>query len=171
MNYTNPGNFPAWELTFSQTATRLGLKNRPDQRQWGVLQRAADHMLQPARGDLGPLRITSGYRCPELNSAIGGSRRSDHMILGDSCAFDLYPLRTNLLKLYQWMAEVGPTHKVIWEFGRWVHVSYKLEGDPQRRLYRARRVVVGTLEDGSNRWITKYEPIRPEDIDSLQEDR
>lgn len=44
--------------------------------QLGVLCR---ELLEPIRSRFGPLRVTSGYRCPELNAAVGGQPTSAHL--------------------------------------------------------------------------------------------
>ena len=66
-------NFTLHELTRSNTALRLGIDNTPTKDGIHKLTIIANSLLQPIRNELGPLRITSGYRSPELNTAIGGS--------------------------------------------------------------------------------------------------
>jgi hypothetical protein len=84
-----------------------------------------ERVLDPLREAFGkPIKVNSGYRCPKLNKAVGGSATSQHMtgqaadITGGSKAenkklFDL----VRSLKL--------PFDQLIWENGgTWVHVSY-----------------------------------------------
>ena len=71
-------NFTLNELTRSGTAQRRGIDNEPTDAHLDNLQRIVDEILQPMREDLGPIRVTSGYRSPKLNRAIGGSSRSQH---------------------------------------------------------------------------------------------
>ena len=66
-------NFVLSEITRSNTARRLGIKNEPTKKHMEGLQRIISNLVQPMRDALGPIRITSGYRSPELNRAIGGS--------------------------------------------------------------------------------------------------
>lgn len=65
-------NFTLNELIRSNSALRLGIDNTPTEEGVQKLIRIANSVLQPIRNSLGPLRITSAYRSPELNTAIGG---------------------------------------------------------------------------------------------------
>ena len=42
------------------------------------MQTLAEEVLQPVRDKFGPTVINSGYRCKKLNTAIGGSKKSQH---------------------------------------------------------------------------------------------
>lgn len=79
MNLTK--NFTLRELTKSETAERLGILNTPTKEVLANLQELASTVLQPIRDKWGePIIITSGYRSPRLNSAVGGAVNSQHMI-------------------------------------------------------------------------------------------
>lgn len=168
--YRDPGNFPAGEWTFSQTATRKGIANVPDHRQWRVISDMSREVCQPARDALGPLRISSGYRSPDLNIAIGGSRRSDHCIpprpagpFKQTGAVDLIPLKATLWELWLCLYRLTPWAKIIWEFDRWVHVSYctNIElAKMQRYSMRATK----ELRADSGRQTTKYEVVTPTEL-------
>ena len=50
-------------------------------------------ILQAIRDEVGPLRITSGHRCPGHNKASGGSKRSFHLLRKNKLyAADIQPL-------------------------------------------------------------------------------
>jgi zinc D-Ala-D-Ala carboxypeptidase len=66
-------NFSLSEFTSSPTADRLGIDNTPDKEATDNLQELVTFVLQPLRDRFGPITISSGYRSPELNKAIGGS--------------------------------------------------------------------------------------------------
>ena len=66
-------NFTLQELIKSNTALRLGIDNTPSKEGIMKLTILATSVLQLLRDRIGALRITSGYRSPELNKAIGGS--------------------------------------------------------------------------------------------------
>lgn len=73
-------NFTVNELTYSDTAARLGIDNTPDADSLENLQFLVDNVLQPLRDMYGrPIVVNSGYRCPELNKAVGGAKNSQHM--------------------------------------------------------------------------------------------
>lgn len=73
-------NFQLKELIHSDTATRMGIKNEPGQEQTENLRRLCVRVLQPLREKHGkPPYINSGYRCPELNKAVGGVATSQHL--------------------------------------------------------------------------------------------
>ncbi|MDQ2150055.1 D-Ala-D-Ala carboxypeptidase family metallohydrolase [Alcaligenaceae bacterium C4P045] len=72
-------NFTLAEFTRSDTASKAGVDNSPDEEHLRNLQRLAA-TLERVRTLLGdrPLLISSGYRSPALNALVGGSRTSDH---------------------------------------------------------------------------------------------
>ena len=79
--------FSLSELTHSDTAVSLGISNIPDAEQTRNLEDLVYFVLDPIRRMWGlPLRVTSGYRCPELNEAVNGVENSYHM---DGCAADI----------------------------------------------------------------------------------
>ena len=71
-------NFTLSEITKSNTAKRLGIVNAPNQEHLNNMQILIRDLIQPMRDALGPIRISSGYRSPALNRAIGGSSKSQH---------------------------------------------------------------------------------------------
>lgn len=72
-------NFTLQELTKSATATRLKIDNTPSQRIIKNLTELASKVLQPIRDKYGkPIIVTSGYRCEQLNKAVGGVPFSQH---------------------------------------------------------------------------------------------
>lgn len=76
MNLTE--HFTLEELTFSQMAARRGIDNTPSLEVVAHLTTLAEG-LEKVRTLLGaPIRITSGYRSPALNAAIGGAKNSAH---------------------------------------------------------------------------------------------
>ena len=71
-------NFSLAEIEHSNTAKRLGIKNEMSEEHLANMQNLIDNLIQPLRDGIGPIRISSGYRSPQLNKAIGGSTRSQH---------------------------------------------------------------------------------------------
>lgn len=117
------------------TRTSTGLPNRPPPSVIDSLRRLAVHVLQPLRNDLGRLRITSGYRSPAVNAAVGGRSTSDHL-RGE--AADLVPLDASLEDA--WRALLGhmtagaPVDQAILYSGH-IHVSYS--ETPRRQVLHA----------------------------------
>ena len=129
-------NFTYEELCRSDVAERRGINNRPrtkeeEKRVIENLKALCMEVLQPLRDFLGkPVVISSGYRCAELNKAVGGVRNSQHM-KGE--AADIHVENTeHLLKIMHFIMDETDFDQVIWERNRagtqWVHVSYKREG-------------------------------------------
>lgn len=68
------------ELTKSSTAEAKGIDNTPAPEVERNLTALVDNVLDPLREIYGkPITVNSGYRCPELNKAVGGSATSDHV--------------------------------------------------------------------------------------------
>ena len=124
-------NFKLWEFVVSETASRRGINNTPQQAHIDRLHTLCKEILEPARQALGPLRINSGYRSPKLNAAIGGSRTSAHM---QGYAADVNPLKVSKMEFAKWIKNHCKFDQIILEFGTpsepdWIHVSC----DPNRR--------------------------------------
>ena len=116
-------NFSLDELTFSQTASRKKINNTPDAATLSNLKRLAE-ALEEVRSSLGntPILISSGYRSPALNKAVGGSSKSTHMI-GLAADFTA-PHYGTVLATAKAVAKSGIVFdQVIFEYGRWVHLG------------------------------------------------
>lgn len=139
-------NLSLAECLKSRTATRLGINNEPHD-EWIVenLKALAEHIFQPCRDHFGcPIYVSSGYRSPELNAAIGGSKRSQHM---EGRALDLdadvYGCCTNG-EIFRYILNNLTFDQLIWEFGDndnpdWVHVSFVYDGLNRGRCLKACR--------------------------------
>ena len=127
MNF--PPHFTLEELTRSQTATRNGIDNTPDEEITANLVKLA-WFLESLRGKLRKhyqkrlfIIVSSGYRCETLNLVIGGSKTSAHM---KGLAADIHVPRLTSLELAKFINEHMANEEfdqVINEFGRWVHVG------------------------------------------------
>jgi hypothetical protein len=118
-------NFKLWEFVVSETASRDRINNTPQQVHIAHLRTLCQQILEPARKKLGPLRITSGYRSPALNKAIGGSPTSAHM---QGYAADVNPLNVSKMEFAKWVNNNCKFDQIILEFGTpsepaWIHVS------------------------------------------------
>lgn len=71
-------HFSLEEMTRSATALRLNIDNRPAAAHVANLCRLCINVLEPLRHRFGPLVVTSGYRSPQLNRAVGGVATSQH---------------------------------------------------------------------------------------------
>ena len=138
-------NLTLAEVTKSTTAKRLGIDNTPDEWTTENLRQVAINIFQPLREAFGcPIYVSSGYRSGELNTAIGGSTRSQHV---EGRALDLdadvYGGCTNS-QIFNWIKENLEFDQLIWEFGDddnpdWVHVSYVYDGINRKRCLKACR--------------------------------
>ncbi len=113
------------ELTRSATATRMGIGNEPTQGIVTALTNLVDEILDPLRELYGkPIIVNSGYRSPELNKAVGGSKSSDHMT---GCAVDISAgsIYGNKV-LFELINKNFNFDQLIDERGySWIHVSFR----------------------------------------------
>ena len=123
-------NFSLAELCKSQTALRKNIDNLPkDPDIVSKMQTLAEKILQPIRDKFGPTVINSGYRCKKLNTAIGGSKKSQHCF-GEAADVEVPTLSNR--DLAEWIKNTLDFDQLILEFyngkdprSGWVHVSYK----------------------------------------------
>jgi len=153
-------NFTLQELIYSSTAMRLGIDNSPTKEGVLKLTLLATSLLQPLRERLGALRVTSGYRSPQLSEAIGSSANSQH------CRYEAVDMQfvkrgkmDNLL-IYQALIDLDlDFDQCILEFGNstkeldpthpaWIHLSWKVTDN--------RKQVLIAYKDENNK--TKYRP-------------
>lgn len=136
-------NFTLHELTKSDMAVRKSIDNTPSLTVIDNLQVLVDKVLQPIRNNLGPVIVTSGYRSPKLNVAIGGSPTSDHCL---GMAADIEVLGMDNWKLANYIADNLEFTQLILEFyinglpdSGWVHVSYD-KNDLKKEVLTAKKV-------------------------------
>ena len=136
-------HFHLSEFTVSQTAARRGLNNYPGVPEQIALRKLCEKVLEPVREHFKrPVRISSGYRSPAVNRAVGGSSSSQHC-KGEAADFEI-PGVSNV-EVARWMERNLNYDQLILEFytpgepnSGWVHVSYR---EPYRNQeLTARRV-------------------------------
>ena len=131
-------NFTLEELCASQTAKARGIKNAPGTQEVANLAALVQNVLQPLRTWWGrEVKIGSGYRCKQLNDAVGGVRNSQHMT---GCAADLC-IDGDMAKGKAWFRYIRdylPFDQLIWEHNTkgsyWVHVSFDPLGNNRHHI-------------------------------------
>ena len=153
-------NFTLKELTYSATALRLGIDNEPSKEGILKLTLLATSVLQLLRDRIGALRITSGYRSPQLSEAIGSSSNSQH------CRYEAVDIqyvkrgKMDNLAIYNALNDLDLDYdQCILEFGKnteyvdgepaWIHLSWKISDNRKQTLV--------AYKDINNK--TKYRPL------------
>lgn len=73
--------FTLQELIRSEVAAKKKIDNTPTFEVVDHLRELTEKVLEPLRAAYGmSINVSSGYRCPELNMAVGGSATSVHQI-------------------------------------------------------------------------------------------
>jgi hypothetical protein len=138
-------NLSLSEVIKSNTATRKGIDNNPNNDHLESLEDIAKDIFQPLRDDLGVIYVSSGYRSDALNKAIGGSRKSQH---SKGEALDLDNDNKNgaasNTEIFNYIKDNLDFDQLIWEFGTdekpdWVHVSYTTKRPNRNQILKAYR--------------------------------
>ena len=130
------------EGVYSTTAMRRGLDNTPNGEQLDNMKLLAEKVFEPLRKWVGgPIRINSFFRGPELNTAIGGSSKSQHC-KGQAMDVDDGGCNKTNAEMYRFIKDELEFDQMIWEFGdddnpNWVHVSYVSEDENRNRCLKA----------------------------------
>ncbi len=145
-------NFSLQELIKSDTAIRKGIDNNPNADQIEKLKTLCETIVQPVRDQFGRVKVTSGYRSPELCVAIGSSVNSQH---AKAEAADFECPGIDNAELADWIQKELSYDQLILEYytpgepnSGWIHCSWIAE-QPRASFLHAYR------EDGR----TKYKPI------------
>ena len=138
-------NVTLQEYIKSQTATRKGLDNTPNNDHLEKAKILFSNVVQKVRDNFGVTVINSGYRGPALNEAVGGSSKSQHC-KGE--AVDIECPGTPNYDVAKWIEDNLDFDQLILEFytpgipdSGWVHVSYKSDGN-------RKSVLTAMKEDG-----------------------
>ena len=137
-------NFTLEELIHSNTAERMGIDNVPkDEKVVENLRSLCLEVLQPLRDYVGaPVHINSGYRCPELNMAVGGVKNSQH------CRGEAADIRIVSPKQGRewaaWIEDNCRFDQMLLERNKsgavWLHVSCKRDASKNRQSFTILKV-------------------------------
>jgi len=124
-------HFSLRELTKSQTGTRLGISNEPDSEHLVNLVALCHNVLEPIRKEFGVVTVTSCYRSPALNKAIGSTSEKSQHIFGEACDLECFRAKSNLF-VAEWVKTSLDFDQIILEyyndgdpFSGWIHISSK----------------------------------------------
>jgi hypothetical protein len=139
-------NFTLAEMVKSETALRHDMDNTPGEQEIAALKLLCEKVLQPIRDHYGKgVKVNSGFRHPEVNAKVGGSKTSDHC-RGQAADIEI-PGVANA-ELAEWIRDNLEFRQLILEFytpgipdSGWVHVSYVAEDNKKQ-------VMTATKKDG-----------------------
>lgn len=131
-------NFMLDELTASQTARQRRIANAPGVDEVCALCALVHHVLQPLRDAMQePIKIGSGYRCRQLNTAVGGVSNSQHM-RGEAADLCIDGDIQKGKRWFTWIKAHCQFDQLIWEHNAkgsyWVHVSYRADGENRQQV-------------------------------------
>jgi hypothetical protein len=138
-------NLSLSEVTRSETAKRRGISNMPTPEHIENFKKLAENVFQPIRDHFGvPIRISSGYRSKELNTAIGGSLSSQHC-QGEAIDIDMDGTSITNAQIFHFIKDNLNFDQLIAEFPvngnpAWVHVSYESTGKQRKQILVAKKV-------------------------------
>ena len=131
-------HFKLVEFTRSATAQARHIDNTPNEEQIKNLKFLCDNVLEPLREQFGPIIIGSGFRCPVLNTAIGGVKNSQHKS-GEACDIHLPSIEVGK-KYFEFLKKLPIFDQLIWERNNprsnhyWIHVSIKRSGKNRKQV-------------------------------------
>lgn len=131
-------NFTLEELTASATAKARGIRNQPGQTEVVNLCGLVHNVLQPLRTAMGyEIKIGSGYRCPQLNRAVGGVSNSQHL-KGEAADLCIDGDLKKGKRWFEWIQAHCDFDQLIWEHNAkgtyWVHVSFCCGGKNRQQV-------------------------------------
>ena len=133
------------EGTYSRTGERRDLDNTPNEDQLKCMKEVAENLFEPLREWVGgPIKINSFFRGEPVNSAIGGSRKSQHMKGQAIDIDDTFGHKTNA-EMYHYIKNNLDFDQMIWEFGtdknpNWLHISWVSHRPNRKKLTIAKKV-------------------------------
>ena len=131
-------NFTLEELCASSTATANKISNVPGKQEQANLCALVHFVLQPLRDHLGHgISISSGYRCPALNSKVGGVSNSQH-VKGQAADINIKGDMNAGKAWFDYIKKNLDFDQLIWEHSKagvyWIHVSYRSDGKNRKQV-------------------------------------
>ena len=126
-------HFTLIEFTRSQTASRYGIDNTPNEEQLENLKTLAKGLENVrTKLDNNPINISSGFRCEALNDRLGSKRTSRH-IMGLAADFtaDRYDTVERIFSVLK--DSSIEFDQLILEYDSWIHISFPKENEEPRR--------------------------------------
>lgn len=125
-------NFTLGELC--RTSNR-NFDNTPTKDVELYLEKLSNELLEPIRSKFGPLHVNSGYRSPDINAAVGGSKTSAHMY---GCAADVVTHSVKLQTIFNWIIDHSGLNydQIILESSstsNWLHIAIAKPGKLPRK--------------------------------------
>ena len=133
------------EATHSATALRRDLDNTPNDEQLKCMEEVAENLFEPLREWVGgPIKVNSFFRGEPVNTAIGGSKKSQHMKGQAIDIDDTFGHKTNA-EMYHYIKDNLDFDQMIWEFGtdknpNWLHISWVSHRPNRKKLTIAKKV-------------------------------
>ena len=131
-------HFKLVEFTRSGTASARHIDNTPNEQQIENIRFLCKNVLEPLREKFGPIIIGSGFRCPALNTAVGGVKNSQHKT-GEACDIHLPSIEVGK-KYFEFLKTLPVFDQLIWERDNprsshyWIHVSIKRSGTNRKQV-------------------------------------
>ena len=139
------------EFSYSPTAIKKGIHNVMNSTQVNNAIQLCENVFEPIRKHLNaPIKITSGFRCEQLNKLIGGAYGSQHT-KGEAFDLDITDR-----KVFDWILKNVEFDQLIFEYGddnnaNWFHISYR-KGNNRKQALRAVKIA------GKTQYIS-YKPL------------
>lgn len=142
-------HFNSSDFEYSSTAIAQGIDNKIPSALIPNLITLCREVLEPLREHAQePVFISSGYRCPQLNKAVGGSSTSQHMT-GEACDIHLSDQK-KLLEWFTWLKDNTNFDQLILERTvhesssinqnhYWIHVSCR--SDPRSNRHQVKQII------------------------------
>lgn len=139
------------EVTYSDTAKRLGISNEPTAVHLESLKKLAENIFEPIRNHFDkPIKVSSGYRSSALNAATPGSSATSQHAKGEALDLDQDGMPTGVTNkmVFDYIKANLNFDQLIWEYGTaanpdWVHVSFSPSGHQRKQVLRCTRNSAG----------------------------
>ncbi len=115
------------------TNTSQPFDNTPTPEACQNLKHLVANVLDPLREKVGPVIITSGYRSPEVNAAVGGSNSSQHM---SGNAVDVRGVTASNEDIVEALSQLPVDQVITYYDSGHVHISSKSSGNRGEFLYK-----------------------------------